>query len=100
MARRIISLTPEFSEWEFHGTRQVKDWDYRVEIGVGQGGEPTELDASKWTFVLLKYPDGTHEVLLKGNGALSLSDEERWHAAAIVLQSVIGEELLLDRIDE
>lgn len=100
VARKIISLAPELSEWEFHGARQVKNWDYRVEIRAGQGGGPIELDASNWTFVLLKYPDGTHEVLLRGTGAMSLSDEERWHVAAIVLESVIGEELLLDRIDE
>lgn len=100
LARKIVSLAPELSEWEFHAARQPKDWDYRVEVRVGQSRRPVELDASKWTFVLLKYPDGTHEVLLQGNGAAGFTDEERWQAAAIVLESAVGEELLLDRIDE
>ena len=82
VARKIVSLAPELSEWEFHAARQIKDWDYRVEVRVGQDRRPIELDASKWTFVLLKYPDGTHEVLLQGNSAMNLTDEERWQAAA------------------
>lgn len=100
VARQIVSRAPELLQWEFHAARQPKDWDYRVEVRVGQDRRPIELDASRWTFVLLKYPDGTHEVLLRGNGSTGLTDEDRWQAAAIVLESVVGEETLLDRIDE
>jgi len=100
VARQIVSCAPELLQWEFHAARQPKYWDYQVELRVGQNRIPIQLDASQWTFVLLKYPDGTHEVLLCGNGAMGLTDENRWQVAAIVLESVVGEELLLDRIDE
>jgi hypothetical protein len=71
-----------------------------MEIKSADSRKPIQLDASKWTFVLLEYPDGTHEVLLKSTSAVSLTNEERWHAAALVLESTMGEELFLDRIDE
>lgn len=98
-ARTIVSLAPNYRNGNF--TRP----DNR-RTGIIDGDEKRRqpkahpTGCSKWTFVLLEYPDGTHEVLLKSTSAVSLTNEERWHAAALVLESAMGEELFLDRIDE
>jgi hypothetical protein len=98
LATEVIAHAPVLSNWEFYSSRQPKRWDYRIVL-LPDNGDPIELDASNWTFVLLRYPDGSHELLLKGRDLPALTESERWQAAAIVLESVLGEELTMQRID-
>ena len=58
------------------------------------------VDATNWSFVLLRYPDGVREILLKSTELPALSNEERWQVGAIVLESVLGEDSFLDAVDE
>jgi hypothetical protein len=99
-AQEIVSQAPELEAWEFYPARRPKDWDYKVVIERSQGGQPIQLDASSWNLVFLQYPDGTNEVLLQGSNLPPLEDDERWQAAAITLESILGEEVLMQRIDE
>lgn len=98
-AQDIISLAPIIQGWELHSARRPKDWDYRFSL-ESSDGRSIQLDVSGWGFVLLRYPDGGQEVLLQGDNLPSLDDDERWQAAAIVLESILGEEVLLDKISE
>lgn len=97
-ARRVVERAPTVAAWTFFAARQPKEWDYRFQLEVGE--ETIELDASSWHFVLLKYDNGTHEVLLSARDASELSPSERWQAAAIVLESILGEDVILDRLEE
>jgi len=97
-ARAVISAAPVLPDWEFHASRQPKAWDYQLKLGPPE--RSIHLDASKWTFVLLRYPDGGHEVLLRATNLPPLSDDERWQAAAIALESVLGEDAVMDRVGE
>jgi hypothetical protein len=94
--REIVARAPLLPAWEFHAARQPKKWHYRLELG----GDKMPIDASAWTFILIQYPDGSHEVLLKGKDLPPLSKSERWQAAAIALESILGEDMVIDRIDE
>jgi len=38
--------------------------------------------------------------LLQGNNLPALDDDERWQAAAVTLEGILGEELILENIDE
>jgi len=98
--REIISHAPVIEGWEFYSARRPKDWDYKLLIERSDGREPIQLDTSGWAFVLLQYPEGKREVLLQGSSLPPLDDDERWQAAAIVLESILGEDILLDRISE
>jgi hypothetical protein len=98
-ARTIVSYAPSIDGWQFHSAKPPKEWDYTLELETEDGGL-VRLDASTWTFVLLRYPDGTHEVLIKGNGVSHLRNDERWQAAAITLENILGEDLFLDRINK
>ena len=94
-AREIIAKAPVIEGWEFHAARPPKKWDYKLLMHRADG-KPVELDASQWGFVILHYPDGANEFLLRGRDLPPLDDNERWQAAAIALESILGEEALLD----
>lgn len=98
VARRIIAEAPICDDWEFYAARQPREWDLRFEL-AGESGKRRALDASSWTFVLLRYPDGAHEILLRTPDRPPLPEEQRWDAAAIVLEGILGEDILLDRIE-
>ena len=95
-ARLIIAQAPALSTWEFYAARQPKQWNYRLEMG----SDKVPVDASEWAFVLLRYPNGTHEILLEAKNLPPLSKDERWEAAAITLESILGEDIVLDRVSE
>jgi hypothetical protein len=99
-AREIVSHAPVLEGWEFYSARRPKDWDYKFVMERSDGRESIQLDASDWGFVLLQYPDGAHEVLLQGNNLPALDDDERWQAAAVTLEGILGEEVLLEKINE
>jgi hypothetical protein len=99
LARAIVAQAPVLPEWQFYAARRPKDWNYQFQIGT-EGGHLRNLDASRWKFVLLEYPDETQEILLQASDAISLREDERWQAAAIVLESILGEDMVLDRIGE
>jgi hypothetical protein len=50
--------------------------------------------------VLLKYPEGTNEILLRAENVTGVTNQQRKLAATIVLESILGEETLLDSVDE
>jgi hypothetical protein len=100
LASTIVAQAPVLPDWQFYAARRPKHWNYQFQLESGDGERVKNLDASNWKFVLLEYPDETHEILLEAWDAPSLGDDERWQAAAIVLESILGEDTLLDRIDD
>jgi hypothetical protein len=99
LARSAISYAPALADWEFHSARCRKDWNYTFEM-EGDGGARKHLNASTWTFVLLRHPNGLREILLKAERLPVSGSEQRRLAASIVLESALGEDLLLDSVDE
>lgn len=99
-ARSIVAEAADLGDWEFYPARQPKRWNYKFELSSQGNDGPICLDATDWTFVLLQHPVGTREILLKGVELPLLTDEERWRVAAIVLESVLGEDVLLNRVNE
>jgi len=97
-AQEIVALAPALPKWEFYSARQAKVWNYRFSLRRLDGSE-VHVDASSWTFVLLRYPDKTCEVLLKAADLRELDDVQRSHAATIVLESILGEDMVLNAID-
>jgi hypothetical protein len=50
--------------------------------------------------VFLRYPDGGQEVALQADNLPRLTDDDRMLAAAITLESILGEAALLDKDTE
>lgn len=95
IACALIEAAPDLPQWEFLSSRPPKHWDYVFQLERYEG-EALRIDATDWTFVLLQYPDRSQEILLKGDVASEMSEDERREAATVVLESILGEEKLMD----
>jgi len=100
LAKSIVAASPALRDWEFHSARQPKKWDFKFELEDPKERGPIELEASTWKFVLLKYPDGKNKILLKAEAQTKLTKKQRKLAATIVLESILGEETLLNCVDD
>lgn len=90
----VIASAPLLRGWEFESTRARKAWDGRFEM-ERDDGNVLSLDTSDWRYVLLRYPDGAVEIVLQSKQAAGLGTDERWTAAAIVLEGLLGELALI-----
>jgi hypothetical protein len=94
---KIISQAPSIKGWEFYTCRQPKQWTWKFEYNLPDSAT-ISIDASNWTFVLLRYPNGDHEIIICGSGIQNLHEDDKWQVAAIVLEGALGEEILLEAI--
>lgn len=96
-AKEAIQAAPEVPGWKFYAARQRKAWDGRFELGTDGGVK--QFNSSDWHFILLLYPDGEKELVLITPDADLLNPDDRWQAAAIVIEGLLGEECLLANVD-
>lgn len=92
--KSIIENSLAIDEWEFEYFKPAKEWDYSFYIDE----ESTLIDASDWEYVLLKFSDGTFDILIKAENINTLDDNDKSIAIDIVLESSLGEKNYLERI--
>jgi hypothetical protein len=93
--KKIISLAHEINHWEFYFAKQPKEnWHLAnlVEKNLS-------IDATDWEYVLLKYEDEKVEILLKAKCLSELDNDTKINAADLILANLLGEELLIEKID-
>jgi len=94
-AKSIIDKAPQLDNWEFYSAKQSKqNWHLAKLLDTD-----LQIDASNWTYVLLKYDDEKIEILLKADTLITLDQEIKEIAADIVLTNLLGEELKIRKID-
>lgn len=93
----IIDKAPHLPVWEFCHYKPAKDWDFKLSVEEGANIKRM-IDVSEWQYVLLKFPDGTYDMLLKAGNIGKLPDNEKNVMADIVLESILGEKLSLELI--
>jgi hypothetical protein len=98
-AREIIHAAPVLAHWEFYPTRQPKAWDYKVHID-NHKGQRMELDVSDWVFLLVFCFHGKQAVLLSSKTMPPLNEHQRRLAAAEVLCNLLGEDVVMDKIED
>ncbi|MBV6500874.1 MAG: hypothetical protein CJBNEKGG_03362 [Prosthecobacter sp.] len=96
-AGEAIRNAPSVKGWRLYPVRQRKSWDGRFEFE--SQGRVLQFDSSGWQYVLLRYPEGDTEVVLTASEAASLTADDRWQAAAIVLEGLLGEACLLEHVN-
>jgi hypothetical protein len=99
MAREIIHAAPVLAHWEFYATRQPKAWDYKINLD-NHNEQRMQLDVSDWVFLLVPCFDGKQAVLLSSKTMPLLNENQRRQAAADVLCNLLGEDLVMDRIED
>lgn len=96
LTRKIVGLAPSIPGWLFFSAKQPKDWN-RVFVWSLPG---LEIDARQWKFLVYRYADGLFDVVLLGPILDSFSKEERLRIVSFVVESEIGEEILVERVFE
>jgi hypothetical protein len=95
-AQEAIREAPSVSGWKFYPTRQRKTWNGIFEMEAE--GRNVAFNSAHWKYVLLRYPDGETEVVFTAPESSSLQPEDRWQAAAIVVEGLLGEQCLLEHV--
>jgi len=91
----IIGKAPYSDNWEYYNAKQPKqNWHLAKLVDTG-----IEIDASGWTYVLLKYDDDKLEILLNADSLITLDIETKELAADLILTNLLGEKLKIQKID-
>jgi hypothetical protein len=91
LTEKIVSVAPELDDWEFYYAKQPKQWDLEFEFQTEYGNEIV-INGSKWKYVLLKYPDGVFEIIIKPDVKINCSEDDKLVASEILLDGILGEE--------
>ena len=91
----IVALAPSLPGWSFLPARPRREG---LSFFIGD----VEVDASKWRFVFLPFPDGGLGLVIEQPGLPTMlnDDEDRAFAAVVCLDGILGEQQRLERIDE
>lgn len=95
--RRIVALAPTIEGWEFHSARPPRQWDLRFMIERDAGGF-MNIDARGWRYVLFRFPDHTFDIVLEAHNLDKATSQERYRAAVVLLDGILGEIRRLKRI--
>jgi hypothetical protein len=63
-----------------------------------ENGDVIEIDASKWKYLLKRYEDG-FEILIQMYDLTSIGEEDKFLAAEILLDGILGEEFRMLHIN-
>ncbi len=91
----IIDKAPKLDNWEFYSAKQPKENWYLAKLIDAD----IKINASNWTYVLIKYEDEKIEILLKADSLASLDRETKELAAGLILTNLLGEKLKTQKID-
>ncbi len=94
----IIECAPSCNNWAFFPSKQPKKWNYVFNLKDTESGT-IEIDANNWEYVLLKFPDGTFDIILKTPQVfINYSAAIKQTAAEIALYGILGEEICIKLI--
>ncbi len=97
LTQEMVMLAPRTPEWEFHAAKPPKRWDLRFVVEDVRG-QPVEVDANTWEYVLLKASDGLYDVAVHAPSIDDLDQETKQLAAEVAIEGVVGETARLRHI--
>lgn len=99
--KEIISLAPVLSNWEFYYAKPIKEWDNYFDVIFN--GEKIGIDISNWEYILFRNDNGSYDIQIIPVGIPSIlmsNESELYGLVEMVLESIIGEEKRLEKIDD
>lgn len=97
-SKQVIDLSPSLQKWEFQHYKPAKIWDYHFSIIEKEAR--IMIDASDWEYVLLKFPDGTYDIIVKALTLKAVPKEYHYSALNIALDSILGEKMRIELIGD
>lgn len=98
ISKAIIEKAPEFRHWEFHYCKPSKQWDFTFEM-YDAFMIKQKFKAKKWEYVLLQKKSGNFRILIKAKNMQTLDWDDQQAAGKMVIMNILGEELVMERID-
>lgn len=98
IAAEIVRLAPHFGGWEVKLFKQPKYpvvFCYSVE---DSNGTLVACDASDWTYVLYEHEERRYSLDLMAKSLPEMNDATRKMLSSLVVEGILGEELMLTRI--
>ncbi|HEX2846093.1 MAG TPA: hypothetical protein VHN59_06065 [Chitinophagaceae bacterium] len=100
--KEIISYAPTLPDWEFHYAKPVKEWENYFNVMVND--QKIGINISKWEYTLSRYDTNIYDIRIKLVDVpvtiLAEKDQALYGIVEMVLESIIGEEKRLERINE
>jgi hypothetical protein len=93
--RRIVELAPHLPEWEFLPAKPRKQWSRRFLWSRDR----IDIDASGWRFVVYRFNDGLHDIVLVGDVLPSLDPDQQRRVLRFVVESELGEASCIELIN-
>jgi len=91
----IFDKAPQLRDWDFYYAKRAKEnWQIARLVDIN-----FDINASNWTYVILRYEDEKNELLLKAANLSKLDKETKELAADIILTNLLGEKLKIEKID-
>jgi hypothetical protein len=91
---QVINAAPKLDGWRFLVGKPRKSWQRAVRWGEDR----LLIDANDWQFVLYRFPDGLHDVVLVKPELRGLSEKEKIDLIGFVVASEIGERLMAETV--
>ena len=91
---RIVALAPTVPGWEFYPARRPRPGALHLQL-ESDDGTMVEVDATAWRYVLFQYEDKKLELVMEQPNLVGLSEDERYVAAVITVDGLLGEALRL-----
>jgi hypothetical protein len=95
--RRIVAHAPHVPNWEFLAARPSRTEAISFVISTDAGDE-LQVDAHDWSYVLYRTPRPQFDISIEQANLANASADERYVAAVVVLDALLGEERRLTRI--
>ena len=96
--KKIVGLAPKNINWSFYSFKPPKKWDLIFDLLIDDS--EVSFDAKKWEYVLYKYPDNLYDIVIKVTDEDEKYKEYLYDAAFIALEGELGEEFVINRINE
>lgn len=97
LTKRMVAIAPTIEKWKFlHARPRLEAFD--TVVIADESGDERTIDTKPWRYALYKFPDGTFDLILEQPNLADASEDDRYTAAFLTLDNVIGEEARIERI--
>ena len=98
LTREIVANAPPCMGWEFYSSKPPKKWQ-RCLVVTDDSGNEYEVDAANWSYVLLRYPDRTIDIMIEAPEIRAIPSELHDTVGEILIDGEIGEARRIETIE-